>query len=643
MDVIRGTPASPANEVEPAQAGISLAFAFVALVTTLVIATAAAILMIVQYSASKSIGELLREKAEIISYSIVDTVRSQLEPVAAQSAFTADILRGIDIANAPAGSIGAQLYTSLAGTPQISSIALVDEKIRLIRAFRNRPAGSIVTSDWSDDAAFSGMIRAALARNEPHWGPLFRAESSGATLLNFITPLEAKDRKRFVLVASVSLEDLSKFLRTLQNEMTGQAFILYGRNAVLASTTLDANGVAVDDKNPLPLLAQLPGTTLSNIWSDDRLEDVETKLANGIQARAVNIGSERIVFLFRELAGFGERSWYVGTYFPLDALSPQLSRSKTTILTSLVIIVLAALVALFFSRVVSRPIRQIAAAARDISHWQSAGRIALPRSVFREIREVNNAFRFTTKAFESLQAYVPKTLALRLVERGDLASIESEEHDITVLFTDLVDFTGLAESQSPKEVVRFLNNHFTLLAECIEAERGIVDKFIGNSAMAFWGGLETDLDHAVHACRAALRIADAMHRENGIRRANGQRPLQVRIGIHSGRAMVGNIGSSGRINYTVIGDSVNTSERLERLAREISDADAEVATLISGETAMQLGPEFLISPIGRKVLHGRHQGTDVFILKSGRGLDEENPERLNEENPEHDATDGGQS
>ena len=240
------------------------------------------------------------------------------------------------------------------------------------------------------------------------------------------------------------------------------------------------------------------------------------------------------------------------------------------------------------------------------------------KSLFREINEANSAFNQAQRACESLQAYVPATLAKRLIKQDDGNVIKSEEHTISILFTDIVDFTGMVEERSPKEVVDFLNAHFTMLAQCIEAEHGIVDKFIGDSSMAFWGGLESDQDHASHACRTALRIEEAMHHENCVRRANDRQAIKLRIGIHSGKAMLGNIGSAGRVNYTVIGDAVNTAQRLERLAREVGGEDPEVFTLISGETAVQLGPSFTISPIGRKVLRGRHDETEVFILKSSR-------------------------
>ncbi|MYF87564.1 MAG: adenylate/guanylate cyclase domain-containing protein [Rhodospirillaceae bacterium] len=186
--------------------------------------------------------------------------------------------------------------------------------------------------------------------------------------------------------------------------------------------------------------------------------------------------------------------------------------------------------------------------------------------------------------------------------------------DITVMFTDIAGFSSVSEDLSAPEVAALVNRHFEIVAGCIEAEDGTVDKFIGDSVMAFWGAPDAQPDAAGRACRAALAIADGIRAENVQRQAAGEAPLGIRIGIHSGSATVGNIGSPGRINYTIIGDAVNVGQRLEQLGKTLCPDGSETAILISGDTAAGLGPEFAPKPAGRHRVKGRAGEVDVFTL-----------------------------
>ncbi len=132
--------------------------------------------------------------------------------------------------------------------------------------------------------------------------------------------------------------------------------------------------------------------------------------------------------------------------------------------------------------------------------------------------------------------------------------------------------------------------------------------------MAFWGAPEARPDHAAATCRAALAIRTAIAEENRRRVTAGSEPLGLRIGIHSGVAVVGNIGAAGRLNYTLIGDTVNVAQRLEALGKELDTRDSEIAILISGQTAALLGPSFEVRPLGDHQLRGRHTATEVFEL-----------------------------
>jgi class 3 adenylate cyclase len=257
-------------------------------------------------------------------------------------------------------------------------------------------------------------------------------------------------------------------------------------------------------------------------------------------------------------------------------------------------------------------VRRLAAAA-DAIRALDPGRIrTLPRSPLRELDSAALAFNSMIKGLGWFATYVPRSLVLLLMRRGD-AELVSEERALTVLFTDMIGFSAISQRLTPPQLADFLNRHFGLLAACIEAEGGTVDKYIGDSVMAFWGAPEPQPDHAARACRAAKRIAEALHADNTRRTAKGLRPVRVRIGIHSGPAIAGNIGAPGRINYTLIGDTVNTAQRLEQLGKEVDDGVADAVVLVSGATAAEVHDTEL-KPLGTHTLRGRADETEIYRL-----------------------------
>ena len=152
----------------------------------------------------------------------------------------------------------------------------------------------------------------------------------------------------------------------------------------------------------------------------------------------------------------------------------------------------------------------------------------------------------------------------------------------------------------------------------IETRGGTVDKFIGDGVMAYWGAPEAQPDQATLACRAALAIADSFQRVYGDRVPG----LKLRIGLHTGPAVVGNIGAPGRVNYTLIGDTVNSAQRLEGLGKSYmskDDPSGSVMILISAQTAAALEPGFQLDDLGGHRLVGRDEETEVFRLKPPAG------------------------
>ena len=181
------------------------------------------------------------------------------------------------------------------------------------------------------------------------------------------------------------------------------------------------------------------------------------------------------------------------------------------------------------------------------------------------------------------------------------------------MFTDIRAFSTLAEKMRPYEIAELLNRHFNLLAGCIEAESGTVDKYIGDCIMAFWGAPEEMNDHAARALRAAAAIQEAVLDDIRRQRQSGGVEVAVRVGIHTGPVIVGNIGSASRLNYTVVGDSVNIASRIEALAKESNPTD-DCVVLLSEATARAAGPAFELAPLGEYSVKGRTGTVAIYRL-----------------------------
>ena len=177
--------------------------------------------------------------------------------------------------------------------------------------------------------------------------------------------------------------------------------------------------------------------------------------------------------------------------------------------------------------------------------------------------------------------------------------------EVTALFADIRGFTTMAESDSPQETVDMLNAFFTEMANCVFRHEGNLDKFIGDCVMAVWGPPSKHADDAGRALRAAIEMQEEITEMNRVRVENGKQPIQVGIGVNTGQAVVGYMGSSERHEFTAIGDSVNTASRLCGLAK-----GGEV--LCSEHTLRKAGRGFRVEPVSVLQVKGKERGVNTF-------------------------------
>jgi adenylate cyclase len=291
--------------------------------------------------------------------------------------------------------------------------------------------------------------------------------------------------------------------------------------------------------------------------------------------------------------------------------------------TSTVLLGLA--VAALITNRLSRPVRSLANAMRDVQGGNL--NIELPVSSSDEVGRLTDSFNFFVKELRSKERlkqtfgkYIDPRILEHVLAQPGAEAVGSGRREMTVLFADLVGFTGLSERLTPLLMVTLLNRHFGLQALAVQEHHGVVDKFIGDSIMAFWGQpFVKPEEHAVLACRAAqaqLAALDTLRRElpdiTGLRR--DAPVIDLGIGICTGEVVVGNIGSENTRSYTVIGDTANLAARLERANRVYG-----TQILIGESTARAIGSKFEIREIDTIFVKGKIETTRVFELMSAAG------------------------
>jgi class 3 adenylate cyclase len=411
-----------------------------------------------------------------------------------------------------------------------------------------------------------------------------------------------------MVVATLTVADLSAFIASQERESGQTAFILYDREFVLAHPALVNDFEGLGSERPLPRVTEVGDLILFGIWNEGWQQ---RRLEIGIGHHSP-FGEDDYIFLYAPLATYADTPWLVGSYFREDDIGSQIIRVFQTGLVGMAGIVVALIVAYFLGRLLRTPITQLADAATRVQDFDLDRVPTLPRSHLRELDEAMGAFNAMVGGLKAFALYVPRDLIRHLLARGDPAAIESETREVTVMFTDIVGFTSRTERLSAEATAAFLNHHFALVSRCIEAEGGMIDKYIGDAAMALWNAAEEQPEHAARAVRA-VRAAQAIRAALAADNAGSDQPVRLRIGVHSGPVVVGNIGSATRMNYTVVGDTVNAANRLESLGGELLP-DAAVAVLLSAATVAALPDGLPVTSLGHHALRGRDAETEVFAL-----------------------------
>ncbi len=267
--------------------------------------------------------------------------------------------------------------------------------------------------------------------------------------------------------------------------------------------------------------------------------------------------------------------------------------------------VLATELAVLLCRSIVAPMERLGEGMRAVRSGDYSARVPVMSSD--EIGELSHDFNRMAHGLaereelrDAFSTYVDRS-TVQLILSGRFPP-EGVEVDVSILFTDVQGFTSYAETASAREVIGTLNEQFELMVPIIERHGGHIDKFIGDGMMAVFGAPEFFGDHADRAVDAAVEIADALRAQNHL--------LPVGLGVNSGLVVAGSVGGAGRLNFSVIGDVVNTAARVEAATRETGDA-----LLIAADTKERLTRHEVISR-GTLPLKGKSEPVELFALRA---------------------------
>ena len=610
---LAATAPNPVSDAERAPARlptIPLTAGLVGIVV-LVMVPVIVVLFLGYLTARQNTMEMFRREAANVMIEVSQRIQGHLDPVAVQSRYLADMITSRQIEPSRWQEFSPVMTGAVAGLDQIGELAFIDPAGKVLRV--KRATRAVKRSNWADDPQTQAIIADARRRKTGYWGEFFFAEPTRTTLLNYRMPVWRGGRFLGILVAVVSTASLSDFIVRTSTRHSRNTFILHGPDHVLAHPPTGVPLPELSDQVPLPRLDQIGDPVMARLAAESKWRQALDDASAAPRSLTVTVASEPHIIAYRRLDGYGKVPWIVGFSLPHSNIDSQTDRIRMIAVVGAAILIVSVFGAYALGRSLTRPVRQLATAAASVYDLDAEPASSVARSRFRELDDAAEAVNRLLSGLYWFKTYLPRSLVTRLI-RGNVDSVASEEREVTVMFTDIYDFTGLAGNHSSQELVNFLNQHFSLLAGSVEAEEGTVDKYIGDSMMAFWGAPEDQPDHAERAFRAALEIASRIRLHNAQRKDDGLDPIRLRIGLHTGPVIVGNIGAPGRVNYTIVGDTVNVAQRIESLSKELHEDARDAVILISSTTIEALGGGLQDFSVGAHILRGRDGPIEIFRL-----------------------------
>src|SRR5262245_31943210 len=413
-----------------------------------------------------------------------------------------------------------------------------------------------------------------------------------------------KEGRRGVVAADLLLNRLEQMLGDQRLGNSGVAFLFNESDRIVGHPEMSRLMDEIPERgDDLPRISaiRLPGLT----------EAIDVWRKGHASQQFFNDGTGRTyVAAFQGIETAGNANIQLAVIAPLDEFFSRIIEERSGLFALALAFVLGMLpLAIWIGSMLARSLRNLAQQTDEIQRFQLTERPLL-RSAIDEINDLSRSVFTMRTVIRNFASFVPRPIVRQLIESGTSIELGGTRREVTVLFTDVADFTAKTEKADPSDVMIFTSRYFAVLSETIMTHRGTIDKFIGDAVMAFWNAPDDDPDHVVHACEAVLACIRRNDELNAAFRDEGWPAYDTRFGLHVGDAVVGNVGSSDRMNYTALGATINLAARLEGLNKNYG-----TRVLVSSAVRDRAGERFLFRCVDEIKPKGFAEAVKIFELR----------------------------
>lgn len=587
---------------------ISIASALALSFGTLVSIAVLAVLGVSLFTGLTNTRDLLVDKATAEMGTVRSNLTNLFDPAENQVRYIANLIYESKIDVNSEESLNQGLLAGLAGSQHITGLAFAfpDQRVKIA----DRRTRQIYNKLSANNPVVTSNLKRMQTQRTGSWSRLIYSPEANETVMSFSQPIYKNDVFIGAVFAAIPLSAVNKAFK--QDGVTSDEgrFILYGKDHVLTHQGFEVQSDRITYDGVVPKLTEIKDPVLASIWTAPRTPFRLIKLE--FEGHFTTVNGQQHQFFYTSLEGYTDKPLIIGYRVKFEEATREIRRLGMAAVVGIIILGVSILIAFIIGRKIARPVIALSDASQKISSLDFASVEPLRPSRLKELNDASEGYNTMLRGLKWFENYVPKSLVRKLMESGDA---HSEKRTVTVMFTDIVSFTPMAENMPSEEVAELLNHHFELVTACIEAEGGTVDKFIGDAVMAFWGAPDHQNDHATRACRAAKAIREAIVKDNKERIEQNKKPIEMRIGIHTGPLVVGNIGSSGRINYTVVGDTVNIAQRIEQLGKKLSaDRREDAITLLSSDVIEEAEEQTCAIDAGMHSVKGRDNTLKIYRM-----------------------------